>query len=378
VAAQIISQEADYVLSLKGNQGLLHEEVAEYFAWAERTDFKDLEYDYCATLEKDHGRIEGRRCWVTEDTDWLTEKAEWAGLRSFIMVEAEREVLGQAATVERRYFISSLGADAKQVLRAVRCHWQVENSLHWVLDVAFREDACRTRTAHAPENLATLRHIAVNLLKQERSCKLGIKSKRLKAGWDESYSHVLLLRAGERDDHVEVAGFCLGVDDRETGECERVIVVLLEVGEGRAVSLGRVVMRGLFERLGLGLDLGRLCGRQLPFAIFGFALRGSFLFGYHGFPSLGDKLMAVGVACTADTRRARFLLAVPSVRSRQKRSGVSKGALLVRPLPHLAQHAQVDHNRAEVFADQRHTASVMRRARLARTGAERLGSSSQS
>lgn len=187
VAAQIISQEADYVLSLKGNQGLLHEEVAEYFAWAERTDFKDLEYDYCATLEKDHGRIEGRRCWVTEDTDWFTEKAEWAGLRSFIMVEAEREVVGQAATVERRYFISSLGADARQALRAVRSHWQVENALHWVLDVAFREDACRTRTAHAPENLATLRHMAVNLLKQERSCKLGIKSKRLKAGWDESY-----------------------------------------------------------------------------------------------------------------------------------------------------------------------------------------------
>ncbi len=187
VAAQIISQEADYVLSLKGNQRLLHEEVAEYFAWAEQTDFKDLEYDYCATLEKDHGRIEARRCWVTEDTDWFTEHAEWAGLRSFIMVEAEREVIGQAPTVERRYFISSMGADAKQSLRAVRGHWQVENSLHWVLDVAFREDACRTRTGHAPENLATLRHIAVNLLKQERSCKLGVKSKRLKAGWDESY-----------------------------------------------------------------------------------------------------------------------------------------------------------------------------------------------
>jgi predicted transposase YbfD/YdcC len=187
IAAQIISQEADYVLSLKGNQGQLHEEVAEYFAWAERIDFKDLEYDYCRTLEKDHGRIEERRCWVTEDTDWFTEKAEWAGLRSFIMIEAAREVVGQAATVERRYFISSLAADAKQALRAVRGHWQVENSLHWILDVAFREDACRTRTGHAPENLATLRHIAVNLLKQERSCKLGIKSKRLKAGWDESY-----------------------------------------------------------------------------------------------------------------------------------------------------------------------------------------------
>lgn len=187
MAAQIISQEADYVLSLKGNQGVLHEGVAEYFAWAQATKFKDIEYDYDQTIEKDHGRIEGRRCFVTEDIEWFTEKAEWAGLRCFIMVESEREVMGQAATVERRYFISSLGADAKQALRAVRCHWQVENSLHWVLDVAFREDACRTRTGHAPENLATLRHIAVNLLKQERSCKLGVKSKRLKAGWDESY-----------------------------------------------------------------------------------------------------------------------------------------------------------------------------------------------
>lgn len=187
VAAQIIARKADYVLSLKGNQGRLHEEVAEYFAWAERINFKDLASDYCATLEKDHGRIEERRCWVTEDTDWFAEKAAWAGLRSFIMVEAEREVLGHAPTVERRYFISSLAADAKQALRAVRCHWQVENSLHWVLDVALREDGCRTRTGHAPENLATLRHIAVNLLKQERSCKLGVKSKRLKAGWDESY-----------------------------------------------------------------------------------------------------------------------------------------------------------------------------------------------
>ncbi|MBA3767769.1 MAG: ISAs1 family transposase [Acidobacteria bacterium] len=187
VAAQVISQEADYVLSLKGNQGRLHEEVEEYFAWAEGINFKDLKYDYCATLEKDHGRIEGRRCWVTEDIAWFTEQAQWAGLRSFIMVEAEREVVGHAASVERRYFISSLPADATQALRAVRGHWQVENSLHWVLDVAFHEDACRTRTGHAPENLATLRHIAINLLKQERSCKLGVKSKRLKAGWDESY-----------------------------------------------------------------------------------------------------------------------------------------------------------------------------------------------
>lgn len=186
-AAQIIKQEADYVLSLKGTQGILHEEVEAYFAWAKRINFQELEYDYCRTIEKDHGRIEERRCWVTEDTDWFTEKADWAGLRSFIMVEHKREVIGGAASSERRYFISSLAASAKEALRCVRGQWGIENSLHWVLDVAFREDGCRTRSGHAPENLATLQHMAVNLLKQERSCKLGVKSKRLKAGWDESY-----------------------------------------------------------------------------------------------------------------------------------------------------------------------------------------------
>lgn len=113
---------------------------------------------------------------MTEDPDWLAEKAEWAGLRCFIMVEVEREVWGQLTTVERRYFISSLAADAKEALRAVRGHWQVESSLRWVLDIAFREDACWTRTGHAPENMATLRHMPVNLLKQERSYKLGVRA----------------------------------------------------------------------------------------------------------------------------------------------------------------------------------------------------------
>lgn len=187
IAAQIKSQEADYMLSLKGNQGTLHKDVADYFQWAEKIRFKGIEYSFTEKIEKDHGRIEQRRCWTTEDVEWLTQKEAWAGLKSIVMVESRREVIGQAATVERRYFISSLHADAKEALRCVRGHWAIENSLHWVLDVSFREDDCRIRAENATENMAILRHMVLNLLKQEQSCKRGIKTKRLKAGWDESY-----------------------------------------------------------------------------------------------------------------------------------------------------------------------------------------------
>ena len=187
IAEQIIDGEADYVLALKGNQGTLHEDVAHYFEWAERKGFKEIAYTFSETLEKDHGRIEERRCWATGDVEWLEQKAAWRGLQSIVMVEAEREVIGKERTLERRYFISSLPAEAKPLLEAVRGHWGIENSLHWCLDVAMREDASRIRRDHAPENVAILRHIALNLLKQEKSCKLGIKRKQLKAGWDHDY-----------------------------------------------------------------------------------------------------------------------------------------------------------------------------------------------
>lgn len=187
VAEKIMSQEADYVLSLKGNQGTLHKDVADYFYWAERQNFKEIEYSFTETVEKGHGRIETRQCWATEDVDWLLQKEKWSGLKSIVMVESIREVIGNQASVERRYFISSLCSDAKEILRAVRGHWGIENSLHWVLDVAFREDDCQIKDANAAENMATLRHFVLNLLKQETSCKRGIKTKRLKAGWNESY-----------------------------------------------------------------------------------------------------------------------------------------------------------------------------------------------
>jgi predicted transposase YbfD/YdcC len=187
IVEEIIGKGADYVISLKGNQGNLHREIKEYLDWAERIGFKEIKYDYSETLEKGHGRIEERRCWVTEEIGWLEEKEDWKNLKSVVMVEAIREVIGGKKTVERRYFISSLEANAKQTLKAVRGHWAIENQLHWCLDIGFREDDCRIREAKSAENLATLRHIGLNLLKQETSCKLGIKSKRKKAGWDNSY-----------------------------------------------------------------------------------------------------------------------------------------------------------------------------------------------
>lgn len=160
--------------------------------WAERSGFEGIEYDYAETLEKGHGRIEQRRCWITEDTDWLEQKAEWKGLRSIIMVETHREIIGGEKSVKRRYFISSLESDAKQALESVRGHWAIENGLHWCLDIGFREDECRMRTGNEAENVAIIRHLGINLLKQEKTCKQGIKSKRLKAGWDENYLQKVL------------------------------------------------------------------------------------------------------------------------------------------------------------------------------------------
>ena len=187
IVKQIVSQEADYCISLKGNQGNLHKDVADYFTWAEQVKFRGIEFDYCEMVEKGHGRIETRRCWVTEDIDWLEEKEEWRGLKSIVMVEARREVIGKEISRERRYFISSLCANAEESLTAVRSHWQIENSLHWVLDVAFHEDACQIKAENGAANMAVLRHIAVNLLNQEKSYKRGIKAKQFKSALNQDY-----------------------------------------------------------------------------------------------------------------------------------------------------------------------------------------------
>ena len=187
IAAAIVAKQADYVLAVKGNQPHLFEDVVGYFDWALQEGLRQTRYTVDETVSGEHGRVEVRRCYATEDIEWLRRKAEWKGIRSIAMVESERSVGGQEPSRQRRYYISSLEADAGQLNRAIRGHWSIENALHWVLDIAFREDDSRIRKDHGPENMATLRHIALNLLKQDKSIKVGIKSKRKNAGWDERY-----------------------------------------------------------------------------------------------------------------------------------------------------------------------------------------------
>jgi predicted transposase YbfD/YdcC len=186
IAEQIMERGGDYVLSLKGNQGQLHEDVELFLASAANKGFEGVAHAYHETLDKGHGRVEVRRYWISEQIEWLESKAAWSGLCSIGLVESERHE-GDKITTERRYFIASIEADAELFARAVRTHWAIENQLHWSLDMTFREDDCRVRQGHAAQNFATIRHIALNLLKNETSVKRGLQIKRQRAGWDHRY-----------------------------------------------------------------------------------------------------------------------------------------------------------------------------------------------
>jgi len=186
IAQAIQDQGADYILALKGNQGSLHDDVTLYLNEAINKGELNQAFDFHETIDAGHGRIEIRRYWLCNNVDWLDQHSQWRGLKSIGLAESERHI-GDEKTIERRYFISSLEHNAQQFGEAVRKHWGIENSLHWVLDITFREDESRVRKDFAPENMAMLRHIALNLLKQETTLKRGMKTKRLKSGWDESY-----------------------------------------------------------------------------------------------------------------------------------------------------------------------------------------------
>lgn len=188
IAETIIEQDADYVFSLKENQGRLYEDVKLLFDDLESSAYRAYTYDHARTVDKAHGRLEIRECWTISDPEVLRHLRgfeNWPNLHTVSRIRAERRI-GDDTSCEDRYHIASV-CGAKLVLSAVRFHWGIENQLHWVLDIAFDEDRHRLRKEHGPENFALLRHIALNLLKQEQSLKRSIKGKRLVAGWNEAY-----------------------------------------------------------------------------------------------------------------------------------------------------------------------------------------------
>lgn len=184
-AKLIQEKKGDYVFALKGNQGIFHEEVKTFFEDAMSLAFEDTPHQKTMSIEKDHGRVESRIYRLVTELTSIKKAGEWAGLGGIGMVESERKTK-DGVTREIRYFATSL--DNIQVFaKAVRQHWQVENCLHWSLDVTFHEDKSRIRKDHAAANMAIIRHIALNQLKKEKTEKLGIKAKRLRGGWDHDY-----------------------------------------------------------------------------------------------------------------------------------------------------------------------------------------------
>ena len=192
IVKKIVEKDADYVIAVKKNQPSLYKQIEQLFKQAIKTDGKDLNMSTFSSKEMNRGREEIRNyLMLTDVAEQMDPLQKWEKLTSIGMVESVRVVNGNTS-VETRYFISSLWNDAKKLAEAIRSHWSIENSLHWVLDVAFKEDNSRIRKDNAPANFAVLRHIAVNIIGQNKSRKLSVRSKRFLASLDEEYSNELL------------------------------------------------------------------------------------------------------------------------------------------------------------------------------------------
>jgi predicted transposase YbfD/YdcC len=189
IAKTIKDRGSEYILAVKENQGHLYEDLVDLFSDDRSYGFRDAPYQHARHVSKDHGRLEIRDCWTISDPDYLAQIREierWSGVQTLVLITSERRI-GEQTETQERYFISSLENNAERILAAKRSYWGIENGLHWVLDIAFNEDRSRVRKDHAPENLAVMRQMAVNLLKQESSVKVGIRAKRMKCGWDTDY-----------------------------------------------------------------------------------------------------------------------------------------------------------------------------------------------
>jgi predicted transposase YbfD/YdcC len=193
IAQKIVDGQGDYYLAVKENQPQLYQKVKSLLDEAILENFAGMKHDCFEQSNGGHGRIETRRVWITPDVKWLGDlRHEWAGLSALVVVEATRRMNGKTSSERRYYIASNPKATAQQAAESIRAHWGIENQLHWSLDMSFDEDASRIRKGHAAENFSRLRRIALNLLQKETSRKVGIKTKRLIAGWDHDYLLSLL------------------------------------------------------------------------------------------------------------------------------------------------------------------------------------------
>ena len=191
IAAKIIDKKSDYILAVKDNQKNLHHEIIDFFECARQHDFKGITHDYFEEISKGHGRVETRKSWISTCLDTIENTTKWPGITAIGMVESERYIKG-ITTVERRHYIASIAQDAEIFAHAVRSHWGIENKLHWVLDVTFKEDASRVRRDNCAENLGVIRHIVINILRQDKTTKGSVKGRRYKCAVDSEYANKVL------------------------------------------------------------------------------------------------------------------------------------------------------------------------------------------